>query len=316
MARSPSLRNRSERASSHDSQDEWDGVASGAGRGGGLFGAEPADHDPLLTGCRDALLAQFAKLESALPEMTRSADAAAERLLGGGRLFAAGQTGFVEEASLRAGGLMMLSPLAAKTALSEKDVLLVGALTNADDAAEKACRRGKEAGAYVVLFSPAFEEPKPPIAALCDAHVVNFAPCGRRRHARRRGAARGCRLVALQRAGALDLDRRTDRLAHAQREDAGRLAEHHARGQPGAQCEVLCGRGHVEAALSRGPLRAGSAGRADRPAVPRRAAAAGQRAPRAGAQADGRRGRADGRLRARRRRGARGGRGALHRVRY
>ena len=71
---------------------------------------------------------------------------------------------------------MMLSGLDARTALSEKDVLLVGAVTNADDAANKACRRGKEAGAYVVLFSPAFEEPKPPIAALCDAHVVNFSP--------------------------------------------------------------------------------------------------------------------------------------------
>ena len=141
--------------------------------------AEPADRDPLLTGCRDALLAQFAQLESALPEMTRSADAAAARLLGGGRLFAAGQAGFVNEARGRAGGLMMLAGLDAKTALSEKDVLLVGALTNADSAAENACRRGKDAGAYVVLFSPAFEEPKPRLAALCDAHIVNFAPAVR-----------------------------------------------------------------------------------------------------------------------------------------
>jgi len=138
--------------------------------------AEPAKQDPLLTGPRDTLLAQFTKLESALPEMAPSADAAAERLLGGGNLFAAGWTGFVQEASFRAGGLMMTSGLQDRTALSEKDVLLVGAPTNSDEAALKACRRGKQAGAYVVLFSPAFEEPKPPIAALCDAHVVNFAP--------------------------------------------------------------------------------------------------------------------------------------------
>ena len=138
--------------------------------------AESAEQDPLLTGPRDALMAQFGKLESALPEMTRSADAAAERILGGGSLLAAGQPGFVEEQLGRAGGLMMLSPLAAKTQLSKEDVLLVGALTNADDLAVKACRRGKQAGAYVVLFSPAFEEPKPLIAALCDAHVMNFAP--------------------------------------------------------------------------------------------------------------------------------------------
>ncbi|MGO8703725.1 MAG: hypothetical protein ACLQVA_07885 [Candidatus Brocadiia bacterium] len=151
--------------------------------------SEPPDRDPLLTGCRDALLAQFDKLESALPEMTRSADAAAERLLGGGRLFAAGQPGFVNEARGRAGGLMMLSGLDARTALSEKDVLLVGALTNADEAAENACRRGKEAGAYVVLFSPAFEEPKPPIAGLCGAHVVNFAPAAGQEEAARDAAA-------------------------------------------------------------------------------------------------------------------------------
>jgi uncharacterized phosphosugar-binding protein len=138
--------------------------------------AQPADQDPLLTGCRDSLIGQFAKLESALPEMTRSADAAAKRILDGGNLFAGGQPGFVEEQLGRAGGFMMLSAFAAKTELSAKDVLLVGALTNGDDLAVKACGRGKKAGAYVVLFSPAFEEPKPPIAGLCDSHVVNFAP--------------------------------------------------------------------------------------------------------------------------------------------
>jgi hypothetical protein len=138
--------------------------------------AEPADHDPLLTGCRDALLAQFAKLESAMPEMTRSADAAAERILGGGRLFAGGRPGFVAEPSTRAGGLMMVLNLDDKTALSKQDVLLVGALTNSDGDAVRDCRRGKAAGAYVVLISAAYEQPEPPIAALCDAHVVNFAP--------------------------------------------------------------------------------------------------------------------------------------------
>jgi hypothetical protein len=155
--------------------------------------AEPAEQDPLLTGCRDALLAQFAKLDSALPEMTRSSEAAAERLLSGGQSFAAGQAAFMNEATGRAGGLMMLSRLDPGAALSGKDVLLVGAVTNADDAAIKACRRGKGAGAYVVLFSPAFEEPTPQIAALCDAHVVNFSP-----------AAGGAASVAERRRAAAD----------------------------------------------------------------------------------------------------------------
>jgi len=91
------------------------------------MGAQPADRDPVLTGCRDALLAQVESLRAALPEMTRAADIAADRLLGSGALYAAGREAFVSEARERAGGLMMLDPLTETTPLSAKDVLLVGA---------------------------------------------------------------------------------------------------------------------------------------------------------------------------------------------
>lgn len=137
--------------------------------------AQPADHDPVLTGYRDALLAQIAKLEAALPEMTRVAERAADRLAGGGNLYAAGQEAFVIEAYWRAGGVFMLDPLKENTPLSDKDVILAGAWTNDDKEAETACRRARQAGALVILFSPAFEEPKPALAGLCDEHVVNFA---------------------------------------------------------------------------------------------------------------------------------------------
>ena len=132
-----------------------------------------------MTAYRDALLAQLEKLATAVPEMTRTAEAAADKLIAGGGIYAASQESFVEEAYYRAGGFIMLEPLTSNTALTEKDVLLVGAWSDDDETALAACRRGKAAGAYVVLFSPAFQAPAPPIAALCDAHVVNFAlPAG------------------------------------------------------------------------------------------------------------------------------------------
>lgn len=137
--------------------------------------AQPAESDPALTGYRDALLAQIAKLEAALPEMTLLAEKAADRIADGGNLYAAGEEAFVIEAYWRAGGVFMLEPLKEQP-LSAKDVVLAGAWRNDDKAVEAVCRKAKQAGAYVILFSPAFGDPKPPLAELCDGHVVNFAP--------------------------------------------------------------------------------------------------------------------------------------------
>ena len=132
-----------------------------------------ADGDPAMTAYRDALIVQLDKLEAALPQMSQSADAAAERLLAGGNLYAAGREPFVIEAYVRAGGMMMVSKYGEEAKLAANDVMLVGAWTNADESAVEACKRAKAAGSYVVLFSPAFEDRDAPLAALCDDHIVN-----------------------------------------------------------------------------------------------------------------------------------------------
>ena len=139
-------------------------------------GAPPATDDPALTQCRDKLLTQFAQLEESLPEIIGPAEEAAGKLIAGGALYAAGDVGFVSEAVGRAGGLMMTRRLVAKSVLSPGDVVLIGAATNGDPRITTACRRARDVGAYVVLFSPAFEEPKADLASLCDAHVMNYYP--------------------------------------------------------------------------------------------------------------------------------------------
>ena len=128
-----------------------------------------------LTFCRDALLVQLDKLETSLPEMTRSADVAAERLLAGGNLYAAGREPFVIESYTRAGGMMMLERYGDESVLSEHDVILVGAWKSDDEVALAVCRRAKDAGAYVVLFAPAFKAPHAALREMCDMHVVNFS---------------------------------------------------------------------------------------------------------------------------------------------
>jgi len=136
-----------------------------------LAGATVSAADRSMTAYRDALLARIAGLEATLPDITRSTDQAAERLISGGNLYAAGQAAFVSEACGRAGGLMMIRNLSDGTMLSPNDVILVGAWTDRDEAARVVCRRAKEAGAYAVLFSPAFR-PQSPMAGLCSVHVV------------------------------------------------------------------------------------------------------------------------------------------------
>jgi uncharacterized phosphosugar-binding protein len=121
------------------------------------------------------LLIQLGKLEAVLPDITRATDIAAEKLSSGGNLYAAGEDAFTVEAEGRGGGMMMLERLTEKTKLTAQDVVLVGVETNQDAAALAACRRARETGAHVVLFSPAFEEPPPPLAALCNVHIDNFA---------------------------------------------------------------------------------------------------------------------------------------------
>lgn len=123
--------------------------------------------DPLLTGCRDALLAHAAYLETLLPKMAVSADQVAKRLMEGGSLYVAGERSFISEASGRAGGMMMLSVLQKNSVIKAGDVLFLNASTPEDDLAKAICERAKEGGAYIVLFAPA----SPDWAGLCDMNV-------------------------------------------------------------------------------------------------------------------------------------------------
>ncbi len=144
---------------------------------------EGSDMNPVMTAYRDALIDQLDKLEDSLPEMSQSAEVVAERLLAGGSLYVAGQEAFVSASHKRAGGMMMAlayndktrAPYKEKIPLTANDVVLVGAWANDEERAIEACRRAKEAGAYVVLISPAFDDSDAPPAALCDAHIVNFS---------------------------------------------------------------------------------------------------------------------------------------------
>lgn len=139
------------------------------------FCAAPARADGGLTAYRDALLGQLDKLEAALPVMTGAAETVAEKLLAGGNLYVAGNDAFVSESFVRAGGIMLIMPYKEQVVFSEHDVLLAGMAMNAYEPAIKACKRAREAGVHVVLFSPEFQRLDAPAAGLCDAHIINFA---------------------------------------------------------------------------------------------------------------------------------------------
>lgn len=135
---------------------------------------ESGDKDPVMIAYRDALIAQLDNLDKSLPEITRSADIAADRLVAGGNLYVGGDNGFVSESFIRSGGMMMAQVCKDTSPISAGDVLLVGSLANDEQAVLKLCQRAKDAGAYVVLISPAFGAGAA-LEKLCDMHVVNFA---------------------------------------------------------------------------------------------------------------------------------------------
>ena len=140
--------------------------------------ARAADDDVALTAYRDGLLAQLDKIEATLPDITLSAEAAADRLLAGGNLYIAGQRGFISEACGRAGGLMMAGGCKAKVPLTAKDVLFIGAGASDDADTVNTCKRAAEAGAYVVLFAPKREASN---ALPCAIHIDNCAAPGESR---------------------------------------------------------------------------------------------------------------------------------------
>ena len=94
-------------------------------------------------------------LEAHVDQITRIADESASRLLAGGRIYAAGETGAVSELVGRAGGLCGIQAMsldAIPTSFGASDVLLVA---DYGDSQMKAARLA-ERGSLVVVFAPVF----------------------------------------------------------------------------------------------------------------------------------------------------------------
>ena len=93
-------------------------------------------------------------LVARLPETTQAATLVAPSLVAGGRLWLAGDSGFVSEALGRAGGLMPLNALARPDDLGKGDVVLLGALGTPTEQDEAVFGKACEVGAPVVVFGP------------------------------------------------------------------------------------------------------------------------------------------------------------------
>jgi hypothetical protein len=87
-----------------------------------------------------------------LPATTQAATLVALSLVAGGRLWLAGDSGFVAEALGRAGGLMPLNALAKPGDLGKGDVVLLGVLVSPTDLDGAIVQRAREVGATVVTF--------------------------------------------------------------------------------------------------------------------------------------------------------------------
>lgn len=104
----------------------------------------------------ETVLVTLDHMEKNLTVMVRSAEQVADRLVAGGRLYAAAdEGGFVSEACGRAGGMMMIRSVPAPSEIRDGDVVLVGTLNLKPDAQREQLRALRKAGAFVLLFGSA-----------------------------------------------------------------------------------------------------------------------------------------------------------------
>jgi hypothetical protein len=124
-----------------------------------------------------------------LPAIRASAEAAAARVIGGGRLFAAGpQRSFAPEALGRSGGLMLIRAYDPATALGTNDTILAAtADAQPDPSLAALLARARAAGSTVVLFGAVDREALPlpgpgvqvlPAAASRDGRPVSIESVG------------------------------------------------------------------------------------------------------------------------------------------
>lgn len=101
----------------------------------------------------DRLLAAISQSAANLSRITAAAEQAAARMVAGGKIWIAGDEGFVTEGSYRAGGMMALQALDSAAKASAGDVVLLGTLA-AKQADRDLVAAAEARGALVVLFAP------------------------------------------------------------------------------------------------------------------------------------------------------------------
>ncbi|NSW57106.1 MAG: hypothetical protein HPY44_13925 [Armatimonadetes bacterium] len=102
----------------------------------------------------DRLLIAIEQQVASLPMHTHLAEAAADRLIAGGRIWLAGDTGFIIEGLNRAGGMMSVKKLQKADDLQSGDVVLFGSLrVNSEDERDMV-QRCLDTGVLPVFFDP------------------------------------------------------------------------------------------------------------------------------------------------------------------
>ncbi len=99
----------------------------------------------------------FASLEGnvrSLPHLTAAAEQVASRMVAGGKLWLAGDKGFILEGLVRAGGTTAAKRLAKPTDLASGDTVLLGSLTGAGASDVSLLAAAAEQGALAVFFAP------------------------------------------------------------------------------------------------------------------------------------------------------------------
>ena len=102
----------------------------------------------------DRLLDSTTRIVQNLPNVTAAAEAAADNILAGGKLWLAGDKAFIYEGLGRAGGMMTARSLSSGDQLSQGDVVLLGSLTGHDAAATTILQAAADASALVIFFAP------------------------------------------------------------------------------------------------------------------------------------------------------------------
>lgn len=133
----------------------------------GMAAPESARHAPSPSAqYAGRLLGCLSLLVDELPLMTTIAEQAATRMAAGGKLWLAGDRGFVQEGLHRAGGMMCAQSLTAPDRLAAGDIVLVGAIPGGAVPVKDLLRACAAAGAMAIVFGP--ERPVGECAAFVD----------------------------------------------------------------------------------------------------------------------------------------------------